>query len=206
MSQEAAAAEPQEKKKLPIVKIAIMVVGALVLVGGGVAGGIFFVKMTKPAEENPLAIVIERKADEAKDGHGKDAKDGKDAKKDGKDAAPAAPGAKPVPQTEKFVTTYFEFPGNFTTNLKGSRRFVQVSLGLSTQYDRSVIENVQKHEVAIRAEVLAVLGEQSEAEIVGMDNRKRLQNLLRDAINKVLTERVDFGGVANVYVTALVMQ
>jgi flagellar FliL protein len=203
VAQEAAAAEPQEKKKLPIVKIAIMVVGALVLVGAGVAGGIFFVKFTKPAEENPLAIVIERKADDAKDGQGKD---GKDAKKDGKDAAPAAAGAKPVPQTEKFVTTYFEFPGNFTTNLKGSRRFVQVSLGLSTQYDRSVIENVQKHEVAIRAEVLAVLGEQSEAEIVGMENRKRLQNLLRDAINKVLTERVDFGGVANVYVTALVMQ
>ncbi len=201
MSQEAA--EPQEKKKLPIVKILVMTVGAIALLGAGVAGGIVFMKVTKPAEENPLAIVIERKADEGHDAKKDD--HGKDAKKDDK-AAPAAPGGKPVPPVEKFVTTYFEFPGNFTTNLKGSRRFVQVSLGLSTQYDKSVIENVQKHEVAIRAEVLAVLGEQAEAEIAGMDNRKRLQNVIRDAINRVLTERVDFGGIANVYITALVMQ
>ncbi len=198
----AEAAEPQEKKKLPIVKIAIFAVVSIVLVGAGVAGGILFMKLTKPAEENPLAIVIERKADEAKD----DKKDdkGKDAKKD--DKAPPAPGGKAVPPNDKFVTTYFEFPGNFTTNLKGSRRFIQVSLGLSTQYDRTVIENVQKHEVAIRAEVLAVLGEQSEQEVIGMENRRRLQNLIKDAINRVLMERVDFGGIANVYITALVMQ
>jgi flagellar FliL protein len=65
---------------------------------------------------------------------------------------------------------------------------------------------VQKHEVAIRAEILALVAEQSEVEVVGVENRKRLQNAIRDVINRVLTERTDFGGIENVYITALVMQ
>ena len=197
-----AAEEPQEKKKKPIVKILLMVVGALVLLGAGAGGGLLYAKLTKPPEENPLAIVVERKPEgdaKAADAKGKDGKDGKDQK-------PAEPAGKPVPSKEKFVTSYFEFPGNFTTNLKGSRRFVQISIGLATQYDKKVIENVQKHEVAIRAEVLGVLGEQTEGDVVGIENRKRIQNLLKDPINKVLMERTEFGGIEDVYITGLVMQ
>ena len=195
-----AAEETQEKKKKPIVKILLMVVGALVLIGAGAGGGLLYAKLTKPPEESPLAIVVERKAEDGKaDDKAKDAKGGKDQ-------PPAEPQGKPVPSKEKFVTSYFEFPGNFTTNLKGSRRFVQVSIGLATQYDKKVIENVQKHEVAIRAEVLAILGEQSEGDVVGIENRKRIQNMLKDAINKVLMDRTEFGGIEDVYITGLVMQ
>lgn len=200
-----AAEETEEKKKKPIVKILLMVVGAIVLIGAGAGGGLLYAKLTKPPEENPLAIVVERKAE---GDHGK--ADDPKAKDGGKDAhgnpKPAEPQGKPVPSKEKFVTSYFEFPGNFTTNLKGSRRFVQISIGLATQYDKKVIENVQKHEVAIRAEVLAILGEQSEGDVVGIENRKRIQNLLKDAINKVLMERTEFGGIEDVYITGLVMQ
>ena len=195
-----AAEETQEKKKKPIVKILLMVVGALVLIGAGAGGGLLYAKLTKPPEESPLAIVVERKVENGKaDDKAKDAKGGKDQ-------APAEPQGKPVPSKEKFVTSYFEFPGNFTTNLKGSRRFVQVSIGLATQYDKKVIENVQKHEVAIRAEVLAILGEQSEGDVVGIENRKRIQTMLKDAINKVLMDRTEFGGIEDVYITGLVMQ
>ena len=72
--------------------------------------------------------------------------------------------------------------------------------------DKKVIENVQKHEVAIRAGVLALIAEQSEVEVVGVENRNRMQNAIRDVINRVLTERTEFGGIENVYITALVMQ
>jgi flagellar basal body-associated protein FliL len=54
--------------------------------------------------------------------------------------------------------------------------------------------------------VLAILGEQSEGDVVGIENRKRIQNLLKDAINKVLIERTEFGGIEDVYITGLVMQ
>ena len=204
------AAEPEEeqveKKKLPIVKILIMTLVGLLLVGVGAGGTVAYFILTKPPEDNPLAIVIEKKAggDAHSDGHGAPAAGGKDAH--GAPAAPAGPAGKAVPSKEQFATTYFEFPGNFTTNLRGSKRFVQVSLGLATQYDKKVIENVQKHEVAIRSEILALIAEQSEVEVVGVENRKRLQNGIRDVINRVLTERTDFGGIENVYITALVMQ
>ena len=59
MAAEAEAQEP--KKKLPIVKILVMTVGAIVLIGVGAGAAILFNKLTKPADENPLAIVIERK-------------------------------------------------------------------------------------------------------------------------------------------------
>ena len=216
MAAEAEAQEP--KKKLPIVKILVMTVGALVLIGVGAGAAILFNKLTKPADENPLAIVIERKgaAPEA-DAHGAPAAAPADAHAaapaaggHGADAhgaaAPAGPTGKPVPSKEQFVTSYFEFPGNFTTNLRGSRRFAQMSVALATQYDKKVIENVQKHEVAIRAEVLALLAEQTETDVIGVENRKKLQVLIRDAINKLLNDRVSFGGVEDVYITALVLQ
>ena len=220
----AAEAEDQEpKKKLPIVKILIMTVGAIMLVGAGAGAAILFTKLTKPADENPLAIVIERKGNAAegeagkgggKDDHGAAPADSHAAPADshgapagGGHGAPAAgPAGKPVPSKEQFVTSYFEFPGNFTTNLRGSRRFAQMSVALATQYDKKVIENVQKHEVAIRAEVLALLAEQSESDVIGVENRKKLQVLIKDAINRLLNERVSFGGVEDVYITALVLQ
>lgn len=208
--------EQPEKKKVSIVKIAIMALVGLLLVGVGAGGTVAYFILTKPPEDNPLAIVIEKKpaadaghGDAHGDAHGAPAAagghgDAKDAH--GAPAAPAGPAGKPVPSKEQFATTYFEFPGNFTTNLRGSKRFIQVSLGLATQYDKKVIDNVQKHEVAIRAEVLAIIAEQSEVEIVGVENRKRMQNLIRDVINRVLVERTEFGGIENVYITALVMQ
>ena len=195
-------AEPT-KKKLPIVKILIGVVGALALVAIGAGAAILYAKLTKPPEENPLAIVIEKKSDDAKSdaaAKGEAGEKGKTADKE-----PSASG-KPVPSREQYVTSYFEFPGNFTTNMKGSRRFVQMAIGLATQYDKRVIENVQKHEVAIRSEVLSVLADQTEADLVGVDNRRRIQGLIKDAINRVLIERTEFGGIENVFITALVMQ
>ncbi len=204
---DAPAEEEAPKKKLPIVRILVTVIGAILLVGVGAGAAILYMKLTKPPEENPLAIVIERKAAPDQDDHGKDGAGSDKPAEKGKDAAPPpGPQGKPVPAKETFVTSYFEFPGNFTTNLKGSRRFVQMSIGLATQYDKRVIENVQKHEVAIRAEVLALLAEQAEPDVVGVENRRRLQGLIRDSINRILTERTNFGGIDDVYITALVMQ
>ena len=195
-------AEPT-KKKLPIAKVLRGVVGALALVAIGAGAAILYAKLTKPPEENPLAIVIEKKSDDAKSAAASKGEAGEKGKT--ADKEPSASG-KPVPSREQYVTSYFEFPGNFTTNMKGSRRFVQMAIGLATQYDKRVIENVQKHEVAIRSEVLSILADQTEADLVGVDNRRRIQGLIKDAINRVLIERTEFGGIENVFITALVMQ
>ena len=69
-----------------------------------------------------------------------------------------------------------------------------------------VMANVKKHELAIRSEILAILAEQTEQELSGISNRKRIQDLLRDGINKVLMEMERFGGIENVFFTTMVMQ
>jgi flagellar FliL protein len=200
-----------EKKKLPIVKILLAVVGSIVMMGVGAGATFMYFKLTAPPDDNPFAIELAKKEAEAAKGHG-EAEHGEAGHGEAKaagghgEAAPSGPAGKPVPSKEQFATTYFEFPGNFTSNLKGSRRFMQISIGLATQYDKKVIESVQKHEVAIRSEVLTVLAEQTEADVSGLENRKRIQNLIKDTINKVLNDITGFGGIENVYVTALVMQ
>ena len=66
---------------------------------------------------------------------------------------------KKVNVEEKFLTTYYEFPGNFTTNLKNSKKFLQISVGVSTQYDEKVIEMVDQHQLALRSVILSVVSD-----------------------------------------------
>ena len=249
----AAAAAPKEaeqegeKKKKPILKILLFVVGGIALLGAGFGSAILFIKLTTPKDENPLAIVIEKKGEGAP-AEGEHKAEGEaeagpkmphkvtEAEKKAEEAAAAKKGGegghggggggegghggaaaesghggaeatgKPVPQEEKFVTSYYEFPSPFTTNLKNSRKFIQAGLGIGTQYDASVIENLKKHELAVRSEVLLILADQTEADLIGIENRKKVQDKIRDGINMILTERERFGGIENVFFTTLVMQ
>ena len=108
--------------------------------------------------------------------------------------------------TDTFVTSYYTFPDNFTTNLKGSKAFLQVSVGVSTQYDETVIENVEMHQLALRSEVLGVVSEFTVEEVEGKTGRDQLADSIKNAINKRLEELEGFGGVEGVYFTAFVLQ
>ena len=249
----AAAAAPKEaeqegeKKKKPILKILLFVIGGIALIGTGFGSAVLYIKLTTPKDENPLAIVIEKKGEGAP-AEGEHKAEGEaeagpkmphkvtEAEKKAEEAAAAKKGGEgghggggggegghggaaaegghggaeatgnPVPQEEKFVTSYYEFPSPFTTNLKNSRKFIQAGLGIGTQYDASVIENLKKHELAVRSEVLLILADQTEADLIGIENRKKVQDKIRDGINMILTERERFGGIENVFFTTLVMQ
>ena len=125
-------------------------------------------------------------------------------------AAPAVAGPekmrKPVPEEESFVTSYHAVTDPLTTNLSGSRHFLQVSITLSTQYDPKVFENVTKHDAALRSDMLAVIGSFSEADVAGPEGRARLAGGLRDALNTRLTELEGFGGIEGVFFTSFVVQ
>ena len=113
---------------------------------------------------------------------------------------------KDTPSTDTFVTSYYTFPDNFTTNLKGSKAFLQVSVGVSTQYDETVIENVEMHQLALRSEVLGVVSEFTVEEVEGKLGRDDLADGIKNAINARLEELEGFGGVEGVYFTAFVLQ
>ena len=113
---------------------------------------------------------------------------------------------KDTPSTDTFVTSYYTFPDNFTTNLKGSKAFLQISVGVSTQYDETVIENVESHQLALRSEVLGTVSEFSVEQIEGKTGRDELAEKIKDAMNERLEELEGFGGVEGVFFTSFVLQ
>jgi flagellar protein FliL len=110
------------------------------------------------------------------------------------------------PDPRVFMTTYIPLEGNFTSNLRGGDNFVQVGLGLSTFYDDHVKENVERNMMAIRSAIILALSEADPVEITTLSGKEALKNALKDAINRVLTNREGFGGIDDVYFTSFVTQ
>ena len=79
-------------------------------------------------------------------------------------------------------------------------------MGVSTQYDETVIENVEKHQMALRSEVLGVIGTYSVDDIDGKIGRDNLANSIKEAINVKLLDLEGFGGVEGVHFTSFVLQ
>jgi flagellar FliL protein len=113
---------------------------------------------------------------------------------------------KETPSTEAFVTSYYTFPDDFTTNLRGSKAFLKISVGVSTQYDETVINNVERHQLALRSEVLGVVSEFSIEDVEGKPGRDALAENIQVAINKKLEDLEGFGGVEGVFFTSFVLQ
>ena len=105
-----------------------------------------------------------------------------------------------------YKTLYFQIPGNLTTNLKGSTKFLQIEVGVSTQYDEEIIKNVEAHLPALKAEMLAMLSDYSEDQVFGREGRIALADTLKQVMNEKLKELEGFGGVEGVHLTGFVMQ
>ena len=186
----------EPKKRGGLVKILLFGFGGVALIGIGLGVGFVLFGGTQSDPSEEIEQIIERKMDEA------------DAEKIAEEEAAKGDGkvAKETPEVETFVTTYFEFPGTFTTNLLDSRKFLQVGLGVSTQYDDTVMGNVEGHQLALRSEILNTMSEFSEADVQGKTGREALAIALRDSINLKLVDLEDFGGIQEVHFTSFVLQ
>ena len=161
----------EEEKKSPI-KLILMIVGGIVLLGAGLGIGMFIGGDDSSDPSTEISQIIEKKenpeASEEEPKEGEEvAEECAEEEKDADGNCPVGPKKIPkiTPEQEIFATTYYEFPGNFTTNLKDSKKFLQLSLGVSTQYDDTVMMNVESHELALRSTILGVLSEFAEEEI-----------------------------------------
>jgi flagellar FliL protein len=187
--------DPNAKSSRGLIKYGLFGVGGLLLIVIGLGAGylIFGSAQPEPAEE--IEKIIERKMQEAED-----------QKVAEEDNASKQKTSKDTPEDETFVTIYHEFPGIFTTNLKESRRMLQVGIGVSTQYDDTVMVNVESHQLALRSVILNVLSGYSEEDVAGVDGRNRLAAELRDALNSKLEALENFGGIEEVHFTSFVKQ
>ena len=186
----------EPKKNRGILKILMFVFGGLFLIAAGLGAGFFLFGSDQPDPSEEIEQIIDRKMVEAeeKKASDEDAVEGEEKV------------SKETPEVKTFMTTYFEFPGTFTTNLMNSRRFLQVGVGVSTQYDDTVMGNVDAHQLALRSEILNTMSEFSEADIQGKSGREELAKALTDAVNGKLVALEDFGGVSEVHFTSFVLQ
>ena len=229
MAEEAAApateeqAEGEPKKKGPLIKIILMVVAVLFIIAASVAGTLlatgFFSKKEK-AQEAVDAQLDKLEGDHGGghgDGHG-DAKGGDghgdghgDAKKDDGHGKPGAePPAKelvsPDADNQRWKFNYYALEKPLLSNVAGSRKVMQVTLTIMTHYDDRVIKNVKTHELALRAGILDVMRQKTEADIREPDFRKQLAEEVRLTINSLLEKYEGFGGIEEVMFTEFVVQ
>ena len=187
----------EPKKRGPLLRILAFTLGGLLLVGAGLGGGYLLFGSSQPDPSDEIESIIEKKMEEA---------EAERIAEEDLAADEASKVAKEAPEVEAFVTTYFEFPGTFTTNLMNSRKFVQVGIGVSTQYDESVMVNVESHQLALRSEILNSMSEFSEQDVQGKTGRVLMAAALRDSINEKLVLLEGFGGIEEVHFTSFVLQ
>ena len=176
-------------------KLAIYGGGGLLMVGIGIAAGWLIFGNAQPDPSEEIEEIIERKMQEREEAEEMEADNSTPSKL-----------SKATTEEEVFETIYHEFAGTFTTNLAGSRKMLQVGIGVSTQYDDTVMVNVDAHQLALRSIILGVISDFSEDQVRGGEGREMLADALRDAINAKLEELENFGGVENVHFTSFVLQ
>ena len=193
----------EEPKKSNLLKIIIFVVGGFLLIAVGLGIGYFlFGGEPEPDPSAEVNQIIEGKEAEKKKSEDAENKEGEEEGEDGI----IKKNVKAIPDVDSYETTYFEFPGDFTTNLKGSRKFLQVSVGVSTQYDEKVMEVVDSHQLALRSEILSTISDFTEEDISGSDGKKKLSERLMVVLNKKLESFDEFPGIEDVYFTAFILQ
>ena len=209
---DAATPEVEEKPKKPLVKIILAVLALVLLIAGTMVGTLFITGFfSKPAPTADQAIADgaapaeghgETKAEgaPAAEGHGEKKAEG------GKDAGGPPKLNKKSPESPRFEYTYSQLEREFLVNLAGSRKVMSVQIALMTRYDERVVENVKKHEFALRSVVMDAMRQTTEADLSKPDFRKELGIKIRDAMNSLLEKYEDFGGIEEIYFTSFIVQ
>ena len=206
----------ENEKKGGIVKIAIFAAAGLVLLGIGLGiGALIFGGGSEPDPSAEISEILDgnkppvenKKEDEEEVSESEDEVELECTENaDGEEECVPKKKVKKVNVEEKFLTTYYEFPGNFTTNLRGSKQFLQITVGVSTQYDEEVMVNVESHQLALRGIVLGVMSEFSQEDVAGREGKQTLADAIKEALNIFLEDKEGFGGVEGIHFTSFVLQ
>ena len=197
--------EEEPKKKSGLITILIFVVAGFILVAVGLGVGyLIFGGSQNTPQDIANEIVTKKNGEEGSSSEDEDCE--KDEEGQCIEETDPEKISKETPKAEVFQTLYYEIPGSLTTNLKGSRRFLQISVGVSTKYDQKILDNVESHLPSLKAVILAALSDYTEEQVTGREARKLLSDDIRDVMNLKLEELEGFGGVEEVLLTSYVMQ
>ena len=153
--------EEEPKKKSGLITILIFVVAGFILVAVGLGVGyLIFGGSQNTPQDIANEIVTKQNGEEGSSSEDEDCE--KDEEGQCIEETDPEKISKETPKAEVFQTLYYEIPGSLTTNLKGSRRFLQISVGVSTKYDQKILDNVESHLPSLKAVILAALSDYTE--------------------------------------------
>lgn len=180
----------QPKKKKPILKIILFVLGAIILMVGVAFGTLFF----SGYFEKKAELAAQDKLEELEAAASK--------------AKVEAPSKikKEAPEVTRFEKNYLQLEKELMTNITGSKKVMVVQVAFMTHYDTRVFDNVKKHEFALRSAMLDIMRQTTEADVAKPDFRKELALKLKEVANELLEKFEDFGGIEDVFFTSFVMQ
>ncbi len=184
-----------------ILKIVLIVLGALLLVALTIIGTLFATGFfsEKSPEEDPEVVFedMEAELDQTAEGMG-------------------GPSPLTAEIEQKFLISYYVFADPFTVNLKGSRKVMQAKIGLSTYYDEPTMFSeeegaegwVPRHLVGIRAEILKVLRMTTEDQLAAPESEKQLLEEIRMVVNETLEkyEKTTAAPIEEAYFTEFIIQ
>jgi flagellar FliL protein len=184
--------EGEPKKKKPILLILVIVLSVIILIMSVMFGTLYF----SGYFEHKSEAAAHEKVDELEK-----------AAESAQGATPGGPSkVKKEAEATRFENTYLEIDKEFMTNITSSKKIMVVKVAVMTHYDSRVFDNVKKHEFAIRAAVLDVMRQSTEADVAKADFRIDMAAKIKVVMNEILMKYEDFGGIEDVFFTSFVMQ
>jgi flagellar FliL protein len=202
MADEAVVEESAEQKpKSKLIPIILGAVGLIVIVAGTMLATLYFTGFFKP---KPPTLTAEERIALGLDPDPEAAAKGGEKGKDGKDAKPEK--LKKSPEAQRFDFNYFQMEREFLVNITGSKRVMSIQVAVMTRYDQRVVDNIKKHEFALRSAMMDVMRQSQESDVNKPEFRVDLAKRLRDAMNSLLEKYEEFGGVEDVFFTSFIIQ
>ena len=183
-------------KKSPILAYILIGVGVIVALAITVLATMYFVGYFDPDSAERIEAPVQQLEMDAEEARARAEELAKGPSKETLDS----------PELTRFENTYMEIERPLVANIVNSRKVMQIKVAIMTHYDDRVVANMEKHEFAIRSEMLDVMRKIDETRISEPNFRSDLAEQLKIAVNSVLERYEDFGGVEEVMFTEFVVQ
>ncbi|MEL0204618.1 MAG: flagellar basal body-associated FliL family protein [Halieaceae bacterium] len=183
-------------KKSPILAYILIGVGMIVALAITVLATMYFVGYFDPDSAERIEATVQQLEMDAEEARARAEELAKGPSKETLDS----------PELTRFENTYMEIERPLVANIVNSRKVMQIKVAIMTHYDERVVANMEKHEFAVRSEMLDVMRKIDETRISEPNFRSDLAEQLKIAVNSVLERYEDFGGVEEVMFTEFVVQ
>jgi flagellar FliL protein len=186
----------EEGKKSPILGYILIGVGVVVALAITVLATMYFVGYFDPDSAERIEATVQQLEMDAAEARQRAEELAKGPSKETLDS----------PELTRFENTYMEIERPLVANIVNSRKVMQIKVAIMTHYDDRVVANMEKHAFAVRSEMLDVMRKIDETRLSEPNFRADLAEQLKIAVNSVLEQYEDFGGVEEVMFTEFVVQ